>query len=83
MAEIRRQLSPTDEAWQRKWTFPFEDRRTLTLCAMASESPAGFDRPTSCRWSATGPPRNGSASVPLSGRGGGEHGRGGGRPLAS
>jgi hypothetical protein len=30
MAEIRRQLSPTDEAWQRKWTFPFEDRHTLT-----------------------------------------------------
>ena len=33
MAEIRRQLSPVDEAWQRKWTFPFEDRATLTANA--------------------------------------------------
>ena len=28
MAEIRRQLSPADEAWQRKWMLPFEDRTT-------------------------------------------------------
>ncbi len=37
MAEIRRKLSPADEVWQRKWTFPFEDRATLTTAPWRGE----------------------------------------------
>jgi hypothetical protein len=37
MAEIRRSLPPEDEAWRRQWTFPYEDRLTLTTAPWRGE----------------------------------------------
>jgi hypothetical protein len=37
MTEILRQPSPEEEAWRRKWTFPYEDRHALTTAPWRGE----------------------------------------------